>query len=227
MNGSNGENLGTNLRSLTNQELMKLYDQYEMDSPAYASVKAEMVRRGFSFQEQGSTPSGGQSGGMPHPEINNQNNPFASVQAVRLRYSKGWSLFWEILFLVLGLLGFTAAILAKEGEAETLEIVLYALGACNIFTVGALVSGVRNLANHKSRLPEATRSGAWQIFLGVIWGLTGVGALYYGFKSFREASDWNEEAATIIAGVTLILSLFCAAYATILITLGREIGSAD
>lgn len=99
------------------------------------------------------------------------------------------------------------------------------LGASLTISLGALISGVRNLANHKSGLPEAARSGLWQIILGVIWALIGSAALILGTKELLPLLEWNAEQFAYLAVALVSLALVCAAFAITLITLGREMGS--
>lgn len=217
MNDHQSSGGGWNLQALSNQELTRLYEQYDVCSVDFAAVRSEMVRRGFRFRDAS-------------PDEENLAVEESSVQirgSQKLRYSKGWSLFWEILFMILGLILFAALMETAEWEPSTEIGLLFGLAAFLVFSLGALVSGVRNLANHKSRHPEAARSGAWQMILGVIWSLSGAGILYYGIRMVSQVLEWDEQAAVYIGAVSLSLCLVCVALAIALITLGREMGSAD
>lgn len=217
MNDYQSSGGGWNLQALSNQELMRLYEQYDVGSVDFAAVRSEMVRRGFRFRDA-----------SPDEENLAEEENSAQIRgSQKLRYSKGWSLFWEILFMILGLILFAALMETAEWEPSTEIGLLFGLAALLVFSLGALVSGVRNLANHKSRHPEAARSGAWQVILGVIWSLSGAGILYYGIRMVSQVLEWDEQAAVYIGAISASLCLVCVALAITLITLGREMGSPD
>ncbi len=51
MNDHHNGNSGENLSSISNQELTRLYEHYDVGSVDFAAVRAEMVRRGYRFQD--------------------------------------------------------------------------------------------------------------------------------------------------------------------------------
>lgn len=220
MNNYNDGNLPPqkNLQDLSNHELMSLYEQYEVGSVNFDTVRAEMVRRGFRFQSNSPREENPPTDASPSRHF---------AREAKLRYSKGWSLFWEILFVFLGLVLFVVLMEQSGWEPETITGLLYGLAACNIFTLGALVSGVRNLANRKTGHPDAARSGIWQIILGIIWTLVAAAVFYMGIKQVIQYWEWDADSTIEIGIITISVTLTLVAYAITLITLGREMGSAD
>ena len=209
----NNQYIQYNLNEVSNHELMRLYEQFEAGSADFIAVREEMIRRGFKFQnsEDVIQPLRDQTPATPKT----------------LPYSKGWSAFWEFLFVLMGIVLFSVLMEMSDWEPSTQQGLIYGLCAFMVFSLGGLISGVRNLANHKTRLPEAVRSGTWQMILGMVWVLAGFVVLFMGIRSVSEAAEWSGKIAAYTGAVFVSICLICAAYAISLITLGKEMGSVD
>lgn len=209
----NDQDLQFKLSEVSNHELMALYDQFEAGSADFLAVREEMNRRGFKFQtlEEVSQPPREQTQAAPKT----------------LRYSQGWSLFGELLFAFMGILLFVALMESSDWKPKPQLALVYILAALMVCSLGALVSGARNLANRKTGLPEAIRSGGWQSILGGVWTLAGVAALLFGGWLVSQTADGMGEMAPYLAIFVVAVCLVCAAFAITLITLGREMGSED
>ncbi len=216
MSDYNRDDSTGNLSTISNQELTRLYELYDVGSVDFAAIRAEMVRRGFRFQDTPVREAGQEA---------EQTSRVWSGRGAKLSYAKGWSLFWEILFLVLGLAFFMAMMDASEWEPDLIIGLYLGFGVSMIISLGALISGARNLANHKSGSPEAVRSGLWQIILGVIWALLGTAVLVIGVIELLSLLEWNVEEIPYLIVTLITVAMVCAAFSITLITLGREMGS--
>lgn len=130
------------LQQMTNQGLEVRLSQYQPGSAEYERIKQEMTNRGYQFTG----------------EIKQQ-PPSASTGRKRLlRYSQAGSVFWEALFFLLGAALFIFLMTEISDEPGAKTIALYALAAVAVWSLGAMVSGVRNLANRKSGAALAIRN---------------------------------------------------------------------
>lgn len=209
----NNQGMQYDLSEVSNLELMRLYEQFETDSEDSIAVREEMIRRGFKLENS--------------EDVSQQSRGQTQLFPKNLYYSKGWSVFWEILFVLMGIVLFSLLMEMSDWEPSTRQGLTYGLLAFMVFSLGGLISGVRNLANHKTRLPEAVRSGNWQIILGLVWALVGFIVLVMGIGDVSDAAEWSAKLAAATAAIVLSVCLICAAFAITLITLGKEMGSVD
>ncbi len=223
-NGTNGTGQQVSMGDLSNETLMDLYEKYDANSAAFAQVKEEMLRRGFKFE----------AAGEPAPEVPTGSPNYAQVQPAqnqgrRLRYSEGGSAVWIGVYVVLGLalFGLLSGIFEDNDKPNTMRIVSSAAGAILLFTLGALVAGVRKLANRRNPGSPAIPDQLWLILLGSFWVLAGLAGLFYAAKLFIDAVEWDVGMALGIAAVPLMLTIGSAALATALLNLAKEISARD
>lgn len=223
-NGTNDTSQQVSMGDLSNETLMDLYEKYDANSAAFAQVKEEMLRRGFKFQAAAEPAPGSPSGSQDYTQAQPAQN-----QGRGLRYSEGGSAVWIGVYVVLGLalFGLLSGVFEDDGDLKAMRVVSSAAGSFLLFTLGALVAGVRKLANRRNPGSPAIPDQVWLRLLGSFWVLAGLAGLVYAVKMFIEVVEWDVGMALGIAAVPLMLTIGSAALATALLTLAKEIAARD
>jgi len=212
------------LTAMSNDELVNMYKTLEMNSPQWTGVMNELKRRGFTFKSpKPVTPP-------PPPPPPRAETPDLSVFSQRshvsLRYSKIGSLIWEIIFLLLGL-AVGVYLVEKISTIDDVPWQAYALpfaAALLVISLGAVLGGIRQLANLKGNAPSnATNNVIGHLVLIICWILLTLGFVYYGVDMFLKLNQWDTGKALLTAGIFLAGALVCATYATIFWLLSVEL----
>lgn len=205
---------GQEIETLSDEELLKQYDEAEEDSDRLQELKEELAKRGFSFEadeeEADSEPGSAQT--------------VAANAAGFLRYSALGTMLWELIYLALGLAGgiyFLVSLSSNGVEISTKMVIYTALAVLFIVSMGALAGAVRRLANQKG-LTNNNFSPVAYFILSFFWVLATLGAIYNTGKTFVEIVEDSFKYALLASLMPLMGVLISLAFTSFFYTISRE-----
>jgi cation transport ATPase len=203
-----------NYTEMTDSELESLFNNAETDSEDYHTLMQELIKRGFSFEPAGDELT----------EIEDSDPKDSSL--LFLRYSKGGSLAWNLAAFVFAIAGasFFLYKLSEFGKIEQKLYLMVFVVALLIVSLSYIISGIRNLANHKGikhpKLPILAIEYA--IFCTLWTAATGYG-IYSAVQSFLRFSKYNTEVAAYVSLPAVVMTLFAFGMAFIFFLLTKEL----
>lgn len=201
-------------KEISDDELLKQYNDADDESPEFAAIKAELISRGYSFQ-----PEGEEDG-----ETDDAVAVLKADSAPTIRYSKVGSLVWELLYIVLALGGavyFLASMDANGMTVGTRMMITTAVIVLFVISLGVMAGAVRRLANQKSGTAYRFASQGY-IVLSFLWSIATLGALYYAIKNFVDVLKYSFKYALMSAVLPLVGVLVSIAFVAFFITVSRE-----
>lgn len=203
---------GQELAALSEDELLKQYEEAEEGSDSLQELKAELEKRGYSFEAD-------EDKDEAVANLTMQDNALGLPH-----YSRLGSLLWELIYLILGLAGgiyFLVSLDSNGVEISTKMVIYTALAVLFIASMGALAGGVRRVANQKS-VGKNDFSPMGYLILSFFWALATLGAMYNTGKTFVEIVEDSFKYALLASLMPLMGVLISLAFAAFFYTLSRE-----
>lgn len=203
------------LSELQDSELLERYNNAEEETEEFAGVKAELVRRGYSFEAE-------------DEEKAKNEAAVATLQSFTVTkepYSTGGNIFWEASLTIISIAGaiyFLASMESAGGNIGTKTIITALITVLFLSSIGVLVGGLRRLAN-KIANPKLFTHSTGYVVLTFLWSACVVGAMYYTIKNFVEIVEFSFKYALISAVPTLVGAIVAFAFASMFFLLSKEL----
>ncbi|MCB5260634.1 MAG: hypothetical protein PHY41_03520 [Candidatus Cloacimonetes bacterium] len=155
-------------------ELERMFENAETDSETYNAIIEELSKRGYNFSAE--------------EDFSQEEQPEPLAQPIKaLRYSIAGTRIWNIVALILGILGagFFLSTQASLTKTEpSLRIMVYAMVVL-LVTLSYIITGIRLLANLKDQSnPRRIVLNYEYWFLAIVWYLFCAYELYNAAKGF-------------------------------------------
>lgn len=210
------------LSQCTEAELLGMYEEADEDSTEFEQIAAELEKRGYSFEAPENVP------GMPTaPILDTSTELNLPKRAVKLTYSRVGSLVWEIIFTLLGVGGalwFFSKMEESGAEPNFRATAMVFIGAMMVVSIGAIVGGVRRLANQKEQALQKANAaffGYYVLLAG--WFLCFAACIYTAVDIFIKVVEYSFKYALLGSLAPLLAALFCSAFFSIFYVLGKEL----
>lgn len=180
--------------SYESTELERLFESAETDSEMYKAIMDELTNRGYDFAPADTV--------LQLDEL----EPLPELKP--LRYSIFGTRIWNIVMLLVGILGVTFFIKVQSGFGEmdpSLRVIAYSMVVV-LLSLSYLISGIRLLANHKDQnnpLRAVFTGEYW--FLAILWFAFAAYEIYNTATSF--VMYWNMQIGLNISLYAVIPSL--------------------
>lgn len=201
-------------KELSDDELLKQYNDADDDSPEFAAAKAELINRGYSFQPEGEEDD----------ETDDAAEVLKTESVPAIRYSKIGSLVWELLYTVLALGGAAYFLITMETngmKVGTRMIITTAVIVLFVISLGVMAGAIRKLANQKGGTNYRFPSQGY-LALSFLWSIATLGALYYAIKNFVDVLKYSFKYALMSAVLPLVGVLVSIAFVAFFFTISRE-----
>ncbi len=201
-------------KEVSDEELLKQYNDAEEGSPEFEAIKAELLTRGYDFQPEG--------------EEDDDTDDAAAIlkteSVPNIRYSKTGSLVWELLYTGLSLGGAAYFLITMNQNGMpvgTRMAVTTAVIVLFVISLGVMAGAVRKLANQKSGTNYRFPSQIY-IVLSILWSIATLGAVYFAIKNFVEVLKYSFKYALMSAVLPLVGVLVSVAFVAFFFTVSRE-----
>lgn len=219
-------------QSMTDAQLLSIYEGSAINSPAYIAVMAELRSRGYSFNDpepaNQAPPPQQQYNSQPnmppyqHQQYNsqpnmppNQQQQYGAPQSRQMGfgtppYSAGGTAGWQTFFVIIGIAvaGLLIYLMGKTGALnDTLKIVIPIAMGMMVMSSGFILSGVRHLANLKHGFHTASAPTVYIVF-GGFWMLAFIALWISSLIDIIKVLEYSPLIALISLAVTAVLSMF-------------------
>ncbi|MCK9557237.1 MAG: hypothetical protein PHO85_01220 [Candidatus Cloacimonetes bacterium] len=180
--------------SYESEELERLFESAETDSEVYKAIMDELSNRGYDF--------------TPADTLIDISDDATLPKLEPLRYSIGGTRIWNIVALIVGIVGafFFLRVQSSFSEVDaSLRIMVYSM-VLLLISLSYLISGIRLLANHKdpnNPLRAVFTFEYW--FLAMLWFAFGAYEIFVAVKGF--IMYWNMQLGLSISMYAVIPSI--------------------